>query len=277
MNWIGSERGQRSINQQSKKQRKWIARRRRHSAALSAAANRQASKAAHPTAFPATWLAAGQLWFSKGKQIKNDVVLPTQMTALHFGTNSIFQQGLAPASHTKLKFIVQHILTDIQSVKDSPNLLNHDSATSWSLLLQDLFCLCSPQPLAAVGSEVLTHWGSQQLPLPSSVSIPGWPFLHLTGSAPRPCPSPTLHLQMQPGVVAWCSRRRAVLVLCQATLMVYWMTWVFQIENHLVQFRTGRWGEEETGPLRWSLLSVWKFIKVFWVFGFFCMKYYIFS
>lgn len=77
----------------------------------------KSAQPSHPTALPATQLAAGQLWLSEGKQTEKDVVLPTQLAALPFGTNSILQHSLAPGSHSRLKFIVQHTLTEIWSVK----------------------------------------------------------------------------------------------------------------------------------------------------------------
>lgn len=79
--------------------------------------SQQAAQPSLPSALPVTQLAAGPLWLSEGKQAKKDVFLPTQVAALPFGTNGILQHSLAPLSHSRLRFIVQHTLAEIWSVK----------------------------------------------------------------------------------------------------------------------------------------------------------------
>lgn len=87
----------------------------------------------HSTALPATQLAAGHLWLSKGKQAKGEMVLPTQQTAIPFAANSGLQCSLAPTIHSRLKFIALRTLTEICSVKIL--LKHHSPGLSPSLLL----------------------------------------------------------------------------------------------------------------------------------------------
>lgn len=118
MNWIGSERGQGSTSQQ---------RRSRINAQPGEGEDSvlpcqqqpagMSFQPSHPPALPAIKLAIGQLWLSRGKHTKKDVVLSTQLAAPSFGTSSILQHNLAPASHSRLKFTVQHTLTEIWSDK----------------------------------------------------------------------------------------------------------------------------------------------------------------
>lgn len=167
MNWIGSERGQRSTSQQKKSRRN--AQPGEGEDTVLPHQQQPADRSAqpsHPFAPPATKLAVGQLWLPKGNHTKKDVVLPTQLAAPSFETNSILQHSLAPASHSRPKFTVQHTLTKIWPDKI------HGSVTSPSLLLQDVLPLCGLQHLAAIDSEALPHWGSWEPKLlPSLCSL----------------------------------------------------------------------------------------------------------
>lgn len=178
----------------------------------------RSAQPSHPTALPATQLAAGQLWLSKGQQAKRDMALSTQLVAIPFVTNSDLQCSLAPATHSRLKFIFPHTLTEVWSVKFL--LKHHSSGLSPSLLLQDLLPLCSPQPLAAVHSEDLSSslraTGTSTAPIHP---LPGQSSLPLTPPPPQPCPLlPSTHSFTQQWVTGasgeelWCCSTKAWLL-----------------------------------------------------------------
>lgn len=156
MNWIGSERGQRSSLQQ-RRSRGNAQPREGGTQSCPFSNSKQASQISHLIPLhsqPPSWQLTS--FQRENKSIRMWFYLPNWQFFL-LGLTALFI--LAPAILNKLKFIVQHSPTEIWLIKIHHTCRDTTTqAPSRGLLLQDLLTVCSLQSLVAGRSEALHCW-----------------------------------------------------------------------------------------------------------------------